>query len=343
MGAVVGHWKDITEAQRLTQSQLLPGVIEEDIYRENLLDRMPVALAQGKSIKWNREKYVMDADVVDVDIGEKLTWTSSMEYDPQETELKRSAIQRLLDDFVVDVYGTVQNYEAQTLWEMKKGWKRRMGDKLIYDDITWGNAKQFNGFHALAAIQTGTDLDIDEGSALSLENFRKVIDAMKHGVDVIYLPPCIHRRINAAYQERAFAGTAGDHTMSQIAFGWNEAGKRMMFFDSIPLLSTDFLVKEKDGVGDGSDLRVKWAEGDGTVTYSIFFVKFGDIFANNPGICMGFGDPEMGSNLYKVELFDKLEDYDAKGIRLVTYVAPLLGSKLCLGRIFDVEDGAVTF
>lgn len=340
MGEVIGHWKNLTEAQKLTQSQLIPGVIEEDIKRENLVDRAPVALAQGKSIKWNREKASLDTDVSDVDIGEKLTWTSSVEYDQQETELKRSAIQRLLDNFIVDVYGTIQNYEAQALFEAKKGMRRRLGDKLIYDDITYGASKQFDGLHALAAIQTGTDLDIDEGGALSMENVRKVIDAMKYGVDIIYMPGCIHRRINAAYQERAFAGTAGDHVMSQISFGYNEIGRRVMFFDGIPIVPTDFLLQENDGVGDGSNLRAKYTTG--TVTYSIFFIKFGDVFNSEPGLCFAFGDPEMGKQLYRVELFDKLEDYDAKGFRLVTYTAPLLGSKLGLGRIFDVQDLAVT-
>ena len=341
MGAVVGHWKNLTEAQKLTQSQLIPGVIEEDIYRNSLLDRTPVVLAQGQSIKWNRESTVLDDAVQNMDIGEKMTWTSNVEYDQQETSLKRKAIQRLLDNFIVDVYGTINNYEAQALWEIKKGMMRKLGDSLIYDDITYGSSKQFDGLHALAAIQTGTDLDIDEGGALSMGNVRTVIDAMKYGVDAIYLPYCIHRRINAAYQERAFAGTAGDHTMSLISFGYNEVGRRVMFFDGIPLVPTDFLVKENDGVGDGSDLRAKYTTG--TETYSIFFIKFGDIFNSEPGLCVGFGDPEMGQSLYKVELFDKLEDYHAKGIRLVTYTTPLLGSKLCLGRIFDVQDSAVTY
>jgi hypothetical protein len=224
--------------------------------------------------------------------------------------------------------------------EAKKGMKRRLGDKLIYDDITYGGSKQFDGLHALAALQTGTDLDIDEGGALSMEHFRTVIDAMKYGVDIIYIPGCLHRRINAAYQELAFAGTAGDHVMSQISFGYNEIGKRVAFFDGIPMVPTDFLVAENDGVGDGSNLRAKWTSS--TVTYSIFFVKFGDVFNSEPGLCFAFGDSEMGKELYKVELFDKLEDYDAKGFRFVTYSAPLLGSKLALGRIFDVQDLAVT-
>jgi len=335
MGAVVGHWKNLTEAERLTQSQLIPGVIEEDIKRENLIDRMPVALAQGKSIKWNREKVTMEDNVVNVDIGDQLSWSSSMEYDPQETTLKRKAIQRLLDNFIVDVYGTINDYEAQALWEIKKGMVRRLGDDLIYDD-TDNSAKEFDGLHALAYEQTGTDLDIDEAGALSLMNLRTQIDAMKHGVDVIYMPIPIARRMDAAYQEAAFAGTAGDRSFAQISYGFNEMGKRIMFFDGIPIVRTDYLMKEDDG---SNAPRTKNTSG---TAYSIFLIKFGEIFNGDPGLCLGLGDPDMIGKLFKTELFEKLEDYDAGGIRLVTYPAVLLGSKLCLGRIYDITDEAVT-
>lgn len=340
MGAVVGHWKNLTEAERLTESQLLPGVVEEIIKRENLLERVPVALAQGKSIKWNREKVTLEADVQNLDIGQQMSWVSSMEYDPQETSLVRKGMQRLLDNFIVDVYGTVQNYEAQALLEIKKGVSLALGDNLIYDDPA-ADSKQFSGMHDLAYLQTGTDLDIDENGVLSLDNLRKQIDAMKHGVDIIYMPMVIARRMDAAYQERGFANLGSTETntygsFAMISYGLNEMGKRIMFFDGIPIVRTDFLVKETDG---SNAPRVKNTAGD---AYSIFLIKFGDVFAGNPGLCIGFGDPQMGAKLYRIELFDQLEDYDAKGIRLVSYVSPLLGSKLCLGRIYDVADGPIT-
>jgi len=336
--AVIGHWNSLAEAQKLTQSQLIPGVIEEDIKLENLMDRAPVALAQGKSIKWNRENIVLDTEVVDVDIGQQLSWTSNVTYDAQETTLKRKAIQRVLDNFIVDVYGTVNDYEAQALWEIKKGMIRKLGDSLIYDDID-SDALQFDGLHALAYEQTGTDLDIDEGGALSIMNLRLQIDAMKHGVDIIYMPIPIARRIDAFYYEAGttdLVGTSLTSLRSLISFGINDVGKRITFFDGIPIVKTDYLVKETDG---SNAPRVKNTSG---TTYSIFMIKFGDIFAGNPGLCVGLGDPEMTGKLFKVELFDKLEDYDAHGIRLVTYPAPLLGSKLCLGRIFDITDAAIT-
>ena len=338
MGAIVGHWKTLEEAEKLTQSQLLPGVVEEIIKRENLLDRVPVALAQGKTIKWNREKSTLEADVTNLDIGQKLTWSSSMEYDAQETTLKRKALQRVLDNFIVDVYGTINNYEAQALLEIKKGVVLALGNDLIYDD-TASSSKQFVGLHDLAYVQTGTDLDIAQtDGTLSIDNLRKQIDAMKHGVDIIYMPGIIARRMDAAYQERGFTSLASGTAASfaQISYGLNDMGKRIMFFDGIPIVRTDFLVKEQKA---SNGPRTKWASGD--ETYSVLLIKFGDVFAGNPGLCVGFGDPEMGGKLYKVEMFDKLEDYDAAGIRLVSYVAPLLGSKLCLGRIYDIEDKAI--
>ena len=64
------------------------------------------------------------------------------------------------------------------------------------------------------------------------------------------------------------------------------------------------------------------------------------MFNGEPGLCLGFGNTEMLGQFYKIVTFDDLEDYDAAGIRMVTYIAPLLGSKLCLARIFDIEDTA---
>lgn len=343
MGAVVGHWKDLTEAQRLTQSQLIPGVIEEDIKRNNPIERVAVALALGKSIKWNREKVVLDTAVQNVDIGATMTWTSSMEYDPQEEELKRKAIPRLLDNFVLDVYGTVQNYEAQALWEIKKGIFRALGNSFIYDDDTYGSSLQMKGLHQWAAENCSGGaadgvLDIDMASAaLSVEKLRLLISNMKHGVDYILIPTCIGLRLDAAYEEKGFAGTDGDHVMANFTRGMDSLGKPIMYFQGIPLIRTDYLLSEDADTGRGSNART-YATGG---VYSIFAVKSGDIFAGNPGLTLAFGNPEMKSKLYKTEYFDKLEDYDAKGIRLITYSNVLLGSKLCLGRIHDITDAAI--
>jgi hypothetical protein len=334
--AVIGHWANMTEVEKLTQSQLIPGVIEEDIKRENLLYRLPVAQASGKSIKWNRELTTTEAAVAKVDVGDQLTWTGDITYTQMEVELKRCYMQRVLDDFNVEVYGTINDYEAQALLECKKGMVRSLGDRIIYDDLTYGT-KEFDGLHALAAVQTGTDLDIDEGGALSLNNLRLMIDSMKYGCDFLAMPPVVARRLDAVAQEAGIASWVGPW---QITQGINQIGLPVTYFGGIPIVKTDFLVAEQDTTGAGSNKRAKWTSS--TKTYSIFGIKLGNVFNREPGLTFAFGNTRNAGDFYKLVRFPALEDYDAQGIRLVNYSALLLGSKLALGRIYDVTDAAVT-
>jgi len=338
----IGHWNNLTECQKLTQSQLIPGVIEEDVYRNNILDKIPVAQASGQTIKWNREATVVDADVANIAIGDQLSWSASVTYDQQEVALKRKYIQRILDHFVPDVYGTINNYEAQVLWEMKKAIVRRLGDDIIYDDLTYGT-NEFDGLHALACVQQGTDLDIEQSGALSLANLRKQHDAMKHGVDFCYIPYNIARRIDSAYQEAGMVRLVTGPALGQISYGVDDQGKRVTYFDGVPFLRTDFLAEETADLCNATSTTTQRAKSTSGDNWSLFHIKFGDVFNGEPGLTLGFGNTDMLGDFYKIVTFEELEDYDAGGLRLVSYIAPLLGSKLCLGRINDVTDAEIVY
>ena len=66
------------------------------------------------------------------------------------------------------------------------------------------------------------------------------------------------------------------------------------------------------------------------------------MLAQQPGVTYAYGGTEGLGDFYKLVRFPELENWDAGGIRLVNYGAVLLGSSLCLGRITDIEDVAVT-
>jgi len=356
-----GHWKTLAEAQKLTQSLKIPGVFEEDIKRNNPVERIPVGQAAGTGLKieWLREKTTTEDAVNETDIGDQLSWSDDIEYEEKEMTLRRSYIQRKLDHYVQGIYGTYNNYEARVLLESEKGLKRRLGARLIYADTTYGGTPtQMDGYHALVAehgaplatpwASGGNDpknLDANE-AGLSLGLLRLLVDEMKHGVDEILAPYEIIRRMDAAYQEKGFAGlaTATAGNLSFMTMGFNEAGKRVLFWDATPLVRTDYLVPEQanTGTGSSSDARALWTSGD--KQYSIFAVKYGMMMngEQNPGIQFAYGGTEGQGDLYKLVRFPELEDYDAGGIRLVTYGAVLLGSSLCLGRMFDIEDVAIT-
>jgi len=343
-----GHWKTLAEAQKLTESTKIPGVIETDIKRNNPLDRLPVAQAAGtgKSIKWLREKTTTEDAVADIAVGNLLAWAEDVEYDEVETELKMQYIQRKLDKFVRDIYGTYNDYRAQVVLEMEKGLKRKIGDRIIYGDVTYGGDKQFDGLHAKAAESSLTSgLNIDQaGSALSLNNLRVLCDNMKLGIDELWLPYSILQRIEGAYEEIGFESLKTRGAISLITKGINDIGKRVLYWNGIPLVPTDYLPAEEKDTGethDVGDARGKYAA-PGVKLYSILAVKFGNVMERDSGLCLAYGGTEGAGDFYKLDTFQTLENYDAEGIRMISYDAVLLGAKMCIGRIFDIADAEVT-
>ena len=342
-----GHWATLAEAQKLTQSTKIPGVFEEDIKRNNPLDRLTVAQAGGTGLKieWLREASTTEDAVKEAAIGQQLSWADDVTYDEVESTLRYSYMQRKLDRYIQGIYGTYTNYKAQVLLEMEKGLKRKIGDRIIYADTTWGGAPtQFDGIHALAAERgASSSLNINEAGPLSLANLRTQIDAMRYGVDEIWMPPCIGQRIDAAYDEAGFTysiSTTHAYHYSLLTRGMNDLGKPITYFMGIPMVRTDFLVSEEDGTGTGatSNARAKYSS---TSRFSLFCIKNGNVMAREPGLTFGFGGTEGQGDFYDLWTWDRLEDFNAGGMRMDTYGAMLLGSTLCLGRIYDITDAAI--
>lgn len=331
-----GHWSTLAQAAKLTQSTKIPGVFETDIKRNNPVDRIPVAQAAGTgtSIKFLREEVVLDSVVNDVAPGQQLSWTEDVTYEEVEVGLQIKYIQRKLDKFVRDIYGTYNDYRKQALLEMEKGMMRKVGASIIYDDYTYGT-NQFDGLHAFAEEGSG-DLDIDEGGELSLTNLRNLVGAMLQGCDELWFPYPIADRLNASYEEAGFSSYAG---MGRVTRGINEIGKQVMFWDGTPIIRTDYLTKETAGTGEGSNAKASSSSGD---EYTIFGIKLGNVLAKDPGVTLAFGNTEGQGDFYKMDTFPTLEDYDAEGMRMVTYLAMLYSSTYVIGRIHGITDGAVT-
>lgn len=356
-----GHWKTLAEAQRLTQSMLIPGVIEEDIKRNNPIDRVSVAQAanSGTSIKWLREKTTTEEAVTETTRGGLLSWSDDIEYESKETDLQTVYIQRKMDKFVEAIYGNINNMETQKLLECEKGMKRRIGARLIYGDKTYTSALQMDGAHAWAAehgapytssAPTNDPKNIDQEEAgLSLSYLRVLCDEMKLGIDELWVPYEVIRRMDAAFAERGFLYTVSGSTqvhnnLAFITLGFNELGKRVLFWDGNPIVRTDYLVAEQLDTGTGSSANARALNTSGDKQYSIFAVRRGSgaLNAQNPGFTFLYGGTSEQGDLYKVVRFPELENYDAGGIRLVSYCGTMLPSSYGLGRIFDIEDAAIT-
>lgn len=332
-----GYWLNLEEAQRLTQSTLIPGIIEEDLRRGGLMPRLPISQAPGIKIEWNREKTIRTASKVG--IGGQLVWTDNIDYTPKEAELVQLYDQTPLNNFVRSQYGTIQNYRNITLRGMRKGMILTLEDRFIYDDLSFPDVggPEFDGLHALAQENTG-DLNIDAAGALAIQDLRVQIDAMKYGIDLILMPFQIARRLDAFYQE----GNQGTANTRLGSFMWsiNDAGMRVPFFNGIEIGRSDYLVAEEAGTGEGSDKKTKFISG--TQEFSLIMIKFGQIAEQDPGLTQLFGGEkhELGE-FFRLDVFEKLEDFDAEGLRLIGYTGLAAGSTMSVSRIHGITDVAV--
>ena len=121
----------------------------------------------------------------------------------------------------------------------------------------------------------------------------------------------------------------------------NDIGMPILYFMGIPIVRSDYMMEETDGTGTGGTSNAR-AKSVGGLGYTIFGLKYGDVMAREPGICFGYGGTEGEGDLYELWTWPRLEDYNAGGMRLDSYGTVLLGSTLCLGRIFDMTDAAIT-
>ena len=345
-----GHWKNLDEARKLTESTKIPGVFETDVKINNPIEKLPMVQANnsGKSIKFLREANFSEAAVTEIDIGQQMSWTEDVEYSEVEVYLKRLGLQRPLDQWHPNIHATFNDYRIQALLEMEKMMMRQVGDRVVYGDYTYND--QWDGWHALNAergtaysgtVNTGSKLNIDNGNStgLSLQYVRNMITAMKLGCNAIWLNPLLREKIDAAYQEKGFVGlatgTAGN--LGYITQTQDDAGMPVTRFAGIPLENSDFMMTEtvNTGTGASSDARTKDATSAGE--YSLFGVRYGNIMNKEPGLGFGYGGTPGQGDFYELTHFPALEDYVAEGFRLVMYGAVLMGSPFCLGRIWDID------
>tara|TARA_R110002110_G_scaffold4090_1_gene21114 strand:- start:512 stop:1543 length:1032 start_codon:yes stop_codon:yes gene_type:complete len=337
-----GHFLNLTEAQRLTQEIVVPGVFQEDIRRGGLLTSFPIWQFVGKTAQWRRQLTQQSASVTTLGAG--LVWSAETAYSPQEVALKQIYKQTKLDNFVRSVYGTFNNYAAIQVADDQMAMMNTMEDLFLYGDVTYSSGNlEFDGLHALAQAsptplgETAGVLDIDEGEAgLSLANMRQIERHMKHGIDFWLFPYEIADRLDAYVQENGVS----TFLASQINITMDDLGKQVRMWNGIPIIRSDHLVAEEANTGVGSDARAKHSSGN--QQFSVFAINMGNVALQEPGVTLLLGGDEIAPGQpWMFTPFEKLESSDAKGIRHMSYLALADGSSMALGRIYDIQNSAI--
>lgn len=333
----------MAEGEKLVQTKLLAGVVQE-IYEEgSLLRRLPVMAIDSKSIKYNREKTLPSADFYD--IHEQIPWTADTEYAVQkEAILKRAVRQDILDSFIMDTYKDPNDYKAIVLSGLRKGVMRTIEDNFAYGD-TGVNSKTPDGLHRLLdtdiaggdAFTTATNLQaFDMGGAstpVSLTVLRQLVDQVKPRPSILLMTRTMRNTLSATAFEKGLV-LSNTNPLGSITYTQDQFGARLDWFDGIPIVVSDYLLQEDDNTG-GKD------SGNNSGIVSIYAIRFGQIMDGGLVLCVG--GRTGGTGFFRMVEKPDLEDYDADGMRLVAYYCLALGSSKALARIHSIdEDGAIT-
>ncbi len=320
--AIIGFWNSLSEAQLLTQTVLLRGIIEEIIEEGQLIPRLPVTQIDGKDLAYNREKGTPSAAFYD--IGEEIASQANEDYDQITTTLKRAIGQWDLDHFVTGTYRNVNDLDAVAITRARKGVARTVEDKLIYGSVS-SSAKEFNGLQLLCAaamrINQGASAT---GAALSLANLDTLIDSVKPKPNLLLMNFEILRRLSAVGR----GGTTSYPVVQMPESAGGDIQPMVTAYRGIPIVRSDYML-QTETIASG-DFTLK----TGGATSSIIALRMGEV--DDGGVNLVTGNPA-----FELRKWDHLENKDAGRIRLVWYLSLANGSTKSLGIIDGVTDVAV--
>ncbi len=195
--AIVGHFESLAEAQKLVQSVLLAGVIQETYEEGQLLQRFPVTTIDSQSLVYNRESSLPSSAFYD--IHEQIPWTADVNFTQVTSTLKITARQDILDKFMLKTYKNPNDYRTIILSTLRKGVMRTIEDKLIYGNVD-NDSAEFDGFTLLLPtdVTTGTGGEtfattpqvLDQGgngNPVSMRNIRELIEQVKPAPSILLM------------------------------------------------------------------------------------------------------------------------------------------------------------
>lgn len=321
--AIVGYFANVTEMEKLVQSKLLPGIVQEIYKAGQLLPHLPITTVDSYSLKWNREGTLPSVSAKAK--GEQYGWKQVATYSQVELKLKEYGDQWALVKGAQEVYKDPNDYRAAIQSQIVKGAIETIEDQLIYgseaDDVN-----QFDGLDRLCPASGGhtfgSDQDYDMGGAghgLKAEALLALLHQCKPKPDIVLMPPTIHDRLWIYGM-----GKSGAITMARSP---DEFGRLIPSINGIPIVVSDYLTTENDNTGGKL--------GTGNLV-SIYAIRFGSI--EDGGVSLVVGGPSGGSDLFEIDFFPKLEAYNAEGIRAYCYVALAMGSTKAVARIHSIDQ-----
>lgn len=294
------------DAERLSNNELVSGVIEEIIKRDALYALLPFVGTNNKAYVYNREDTLPTINFYDVSeaIGEGAPTNVQV-----TVTLKIMAHNVDIDKFLAGTMNDTNNQIAIALAGAAKAVDMQFRDTLVNGD-TAVNAKAFDGMTKL--VTAGQTIDAaTNGAALTFDMLDELIDTVPHRPDALIMRHGTYRAL------RALMRTAGGMVPEQLKI--RDFDGTVPGYDGIPIVLSEYLPGNED-MGTTLDS-----------TCSIYAARFNTV----DGLHGIYGDPTAG---IVVEDLGTRESYDSWRYRLKWYVSLALKSTKSLARLRGITN-----
>lgn len=295
-----------TVAETLSQEDMVRGVIEEIVYKDDLLGLMPFTRTDGKAYVYVREKTNSEADFLDPN---DVIAEGASEVEEVVTKLRIIAGDVDVDKFLRETMSDTNDQLAIQIAMKAKGMSTKFRRALVQGDSAV-DAKSFDGINKLV---TGTGNHFAagaNGAAVSLSMLDELIDMTNGRPDALMMRPGTFRALKALW--RAAGGNTGG--MLQV----DNFGLSVPTHDGIPIILNEFI---PGNVAQGSTAN----------TASIYALRLNEV----DGLHGLYGGAQAG---IRIEDIGTVQNKDAIRTRVKWYCGLALKGTKALAAIRGVTN-----
>lgn len=297
------------EAEKLSNNELVSGVIDQIIERDDLFSVLPFVQVVGKAYVYNRENTLGGADFLDPN---DTVNESGATFTEVVSKLRVLAGDVDVDKFLESTMGDTNDQMAVQIAKKAKAVARKFHQTLAAGDASV-DAKAFDGISVLAE-DAGAGQTVTAGAnggALTLAMLDELCDAVPNGADVLVM----RRGTIRAFRTLLRATYGTDAVMQQ---GKNFDGRPMLTHNGIPVIMNEFLSAAE-------------TQGTNTNTTSVYALRVNEL----DGLHGIYGGENAG---LVVENLGTVQNKDATRIRVKWYCGLALKSTRSIARLKGVTN-----
>jgi hypothetical protein len=293
------------EAEKLSNNQLVAGVIEEIIEKDELFALLPFVGVNGKAYVYDRENALPTADFLDPN---DTVNEGAGTFTEVTAKLRILAGDVDVDKFLQETMGDTNDQKATQIALKAKAVARKFKQTLANGDSAV-DTKSFDGLQKqVAAGQTITAGA--NGAALTLSMLDELCDTVPNGADCLVMRPGTIR----AYRSLLYATGGIVPAMVEIP----NFGVPVLAHNGVPIVRNDFL--------PGNE-----TQGASSVCCSVYAARMNEL----DGLHGLFGGASAG---LRIEELGTVQNKDAERIRVKWYAGMALKSTKSLARLKGITN-----